>query len=90
MDLLHHIYNLILDGEIHIAPIKDPQRVLDIGTGTGIWAVDFAEYETKLSKSSLLASFYSSTCWPYFALVNISPQKWSVYDAAFAFLLSLG
>lgn len=62
MDLLHHIYNLILDGEIHIAPIKDPQRVLDIGTGTGIWAVDFAEYETKLSKSSLLASFYSSTC----------------------------
>ncbi|KAE8369151.1 S-adenosyl-L-methionine-dependent methyltransferase [Aspergillus caelatus] len=43
MDILHHIYNLILNGEIHIAPIKDPQRVLDIGTGTGIWAVDFAE-----------------------------------------------
>ncbi|QRD84128.1 S-adenosyl-L-methionine-dependent methyltransferase [Aspergillus flavus] len=38
MDLLHHIYSLILDGEIHIAPIKTPQRVLDIGTGTGIWA----------------------------------------------------
>ncbi|QMW32623.1 hypothetical protein G4B84_008054 [Aspergillus flavus NRRL3357] len=30
MDLLHHIYSLILDGEIHIAPIKTPQRVLDI------------------------------------------------------------
>ncbi|KOC12866.1 UMTA methyltransferase family protein [Aspergillus flavus AF70] len=34
---------LILDGEIHLAPIKNPQRVLDIGTGTGIWAVDFAD-----------------------------------------------
>ncbi|KNG82513.1 hypothetical protein ANOM_009688 [Aspergillus nomiae NRRL 13137] len=31
MDLLHNIYNLILDGEINVAPIKNPQRVLDIG-----------------------------------------------------------
>ncbi|KAE8383229.1 S-adenosyl-L-methionine-dependent methyltransferase [Aspergillus bertholletiae] len=43
MDLLHHIYSLLLDGEIHIAPINNPQRVLDLGTGTGIWAVDFAD-----------------------------------------------
>lgn len=62
MDLLHHIYSLILDGEIHIAPIKTPQRVLDIGTGTGIWAVDFAEYDTNLFELSLLASFYPSPC----------------------------
>ncbi|GAB1202927.1 hypothetical protein APSETT445_001551, partial [Aspergillus pseudonomiae] len=47
MDLLHHIYALILDGELHMAPIKsDPERVLDLGTGTGIWAMDFAECET--------------------------------------------
>lgn len=45
MDLLHHIYTLILDGELHMAPIKShPERVLDLGTGTGIWAMDFAEY----------------------------------------------
>ncbi|KAF7593773.1 hypothetical protein BBP40_010829 [Aspergillus hancockii] len=43
MDLLHHIYSLILDGEIHTAPINNPRRVLDIGEGTGIWAVDFAD-----------------------------------------------
>ncbi|KAB8263926.1 S-adenosyl-L-methionine-dependent methyltransferase [Aspergillus pseudonomiae] len=44
MDLLHHIYALILDGELHMAPIKsDPERVLDLGTGTGIWAMDFAD-----------------------------------------------
>ncbi|KAE8405888.1 S-adenosyl-L-methionine-dependent methyltransferase [Aspergillus pseudonomiae] len=43
MDLLHYIYSLILDGEIHVAPIKNAQRVLDIGTGTGIWAIDFAD-----------------------------------------------
>ncbi|KAB8235005.1 class I SAM-dependent methyltransferase [Aspergillus alliaceus] len=44
MDLLHHIYALILDGELHLAPIKShPERVLDLGTGTGIWAIDFAD-----------------------------------------------
>lgn len=44
MDLGHHIYSLLLGGELYRAPIgKNPQRVLDLGTGTGIWALDFAE-----------------------------------------------
>ena len=44
MDLVHHLYRLISGGELFFAPISDnPQRVLDLGTGTGIWAMDFAE-----------------------------------------------
>ncbi|QGA13059.1 hypothetical protein EYB26_000704 [Talaromyces marneffei] len=44
MDLLHHVYRMLLKGELHFAPItKTPQRVLDLGTGTGIWAIDFAD-----------------------------------------------
>ncbi|OJJ42513.1 hypothetical protein ASPZODRAFT_1313209 [Penicilliopsis zonata CBS 506.65] len=43
MDLLHHVYSMVLDGELNLAPVKNPQRVLDIGTGTGIWAMDFAD-----------------------------------------------
>jgi ubiquinone/menaquinone biosynthesis C-methylase UbiE len=44
MDLCHHIYSLLLKGKLHTAPIvESPQRVLDLGTGTGIWAIDFAE-----------------------------------------------
>ncbi|KAM5373298.1 hypothetical protein ACJZ2D_007127 [Fusarium nematophilum] len=44
MDLAHHIYGLLLKGELFLAPIGDhPQRVLDLGTGTGIWAMDFAD-----------------------------------------------
>ncbi|KAL2678450.1 hypothetical protein Neosp_009196 [[Neocosmospora] mangrovei] len=44
MDLAHHIYRLLIGGKLHLAPIGDnPQRVLDLGTGTGIWAMDFAE-----------------------------------------------
>lgn len=34
----------MLDDRLHLAPIgKTPQRILDIGTGTGIWAIDMAE-----------------------------------------------
>jgi SAM-dependent methyltransferase len=44
LDLLHHIFTLILGGKLYDAPIHPPpQRVLDIGTGTGIWAIDFAD-----------------------------------------------
>jgi 2-polyprenyl-3-methyl-5-hydroxy-6-metoxy-1,4-benzoquinol methylase len=43
LDLSHHIYRMLLNGELHRAPIKNPGRVLDIGTGTGIWAIDFAD-----------------------------------------------
>lgn len=29
-------------GDLHLAPISEtPHNVLDIGTGTGIWAIDF-------------------------------------------------
>lgn len=35
---------MLLGGELYVAPIgKDVQRVLDLGTGTGIWAIEFAE-----------------------------------------------
>ncbi|KAL4865513.1 hypothetical protein BDV12DRAFT_174479 [Aspergillus spectabilis] len=43
-DLAHHMYFLTLDGKLHLAPIiKDPQEILDLGTGNGIWAIDAAD-----------------------------------------------
>ncbi|PVH74265.1 putative methyltransferase [Cadophora sp. DSE1049] len=43
LDLQHHIYRLCLSGALYLAPISNPQTVLDIGTGTGIWAIEFAD-----------------------------------------------
>jgi len=44
LEIAHHIYLLLLDGKLVRAPIPDGiQRILDIGTGTGIWAIDAAE-----------------------------------------------
>lgn len=36
---------LMLDGKLYLAPIGDEiHNVLDVGTGTGIWAIDFGSY----------------------------------------------
>ncbi|KAI9830543.1 MAG: hypothetical protein M1819_005501 [Sarea resinae] len=32
-----------MDGKLYLAPVKQPKRVIDLATGTGIWAIDFAD-----------------------------------------------
>lgn len=50
MDMQHHIFLLAFNGELSIAPhVKNPQKILDLGTGTGIWAIDAGEYVFFLS-----------------------------------------
>jgi hypothetical protein len=44
LDLQHHLFTLTFGGQLHICPgISGPGRVLDIGAGTGIWAMDFGD-----------------------------------------------
>ncbi|KAH7153363.1 S-adenosyl-L-methionine-dependent methyltransferase [Dactylonectria macrodidyma] len=43
-DIQHHLFELTFEGKLHAAPLTQPlNRVLDAGTGTGIWAIDFAD-----------------------------------------------
>ncbi|KAH6851714.1 S-adenosyl-L-methionine-dependent methyltransferase [Alternaria alternata] len=48
-DLQHHKYTLLLKDRLYVAPISEDtladanSRVLDLGTGTGIWAMDMAD-----------------------------------------------
>lgn len=48
-DLQHHKYTLLLSDRLYVAPIPDERfaggdsRILDLGTGTGIWAIDMAD-----------------------------------------------
>ncbi|KAF8422980.1 S-adenosyl-L-methionine-dependent methyltransferase [Tirmania nivea] len=43
LDLYHHMFLQLLGGKLVSAPLDNPHRVLDVGTGTGIWAMEFAD-----------------------------------------------
>ncbi|KAL9098154.1 MAG: hypothetical protein Q9163_006130 [Psora crenata] len=39
----HHIFLLTLNDKLYLAPLQNPKRALDVGTGNGVWAQDFAD-----------------------------------------------
>ncbi|KAF4973672.1 hypothetical protein FZEAL_9264 [Fusarium zealandicum] len=44
LDINHHVLSLMYGGKLFKAPLdQNMQTVVDIGTGTGIWAIDFAD-----------------------------------------------
>lgn len=56
LDMHHHLATLLLKGRLHVAPIgKNPQRILDLGCGTGIWAIN-------MGINSFYIHFDSSMC----------------------------
>ncbi|EPS41778.1 hypothetical protein H072_4283 [Dactylellina haptotyla CBS 200.50] len=43
LDMHHHMLTVIQGGQLHGAPLDKPQKVLDLGTGTGIWAIEMGD-----------------------------------------------
>ncbi|KAI5790468.1 S-adenosyl-L-methionine-dependent methyltransferase [Pyronema domesticum] len=43
LDLHHELLRLVWDEKLHEAPLEKPHRILDVGCGTGIWAIDMAD-----------------------------------------------
>ncbi|KAJ9638964.1 hypothetical protein H2201_007434 [Coniosporium apollinis] len=42
-DMKHAMAVSVMGDKLHFAPIENPQQVIDLGTGTGIWAIEFAD-----------------------------------------------
>ncbi len=45
LDMFHHVFRMLIGGALYRAPIapgRPPSRVLDLGTGTGLWAIEVA------------------------------------------------
>ncbi|KAK4497349.1 hypothetical protein PRZ48_011800 [Zasmidium cellare] len=45
LDITHHIFRLCLQGDLCLTQpsLDDPKRILDVGTGTGIWAMEMGD-----------------------------------------------
>ncbi|KAL0473256.1 S-adenosyl-L-methionine-dependent methyltransferase [Neurospora intermedia] len=44
LEIYYHGVELLNDHQLHMSPLKDNiERVIDIGTGAGFWAIDFAD-----------------------------------------------
>jgi SAM-dependent methyltransferase len=43
LDITHHIFRLSLGGDLCATQLQHPHRILDIGTGTGIWAIEMGD-----------------------------------------------
>ncbi|KAI9443386.1 S-adenosyl-L-methionine-dependent methyltransferase [Lactarius indigo] len=44
LDAMHRGIKNYLDGKLFLAPLNDPRTILEIGSGSGIWAIECAEY----------------------------------------------
>lgn len=52
------MYKLILEGNLFLAPIgENPQRILDLGCGTGSWAVEIGVLQFIRLQVSICKSF---------------------------------
>ena len=75
LDIAHHLYDLMLDDKLFLAPIGDnPRSVLDTGTGTGIWAMEFADQYP----SAQIIGFDLSPVQPERAVPNV---RFEIKDA---------
>lgn len=44
LEMQHRIWDIMLSGRLHLAPIRpDISHAIDLGCGTGAWAIDFAD-----------------------------------------------
>jgi len=42
--MVHQMLLVLKQGKLFHAPVANPRQVLDVGTGTGIWAIDVADH----------------------------------------------
>ncbi|KAF4446955.1 hypothetical protein F53441_9426 [Fusarium austroafricanum] len=88
-DLMHEVYRIILNDELYEAPIGDsPQKVLDVGCGTGIWAIEFADQHPSadvlgVDLSPIQPNFVPPNC--RFEVDDIT-SEWTYPDNTFDFI----
>ncbi|KAJ5109583.1 hypothetical protein N7532_002228 [Penicillium argentinense] len=89
MDVLHHVFRLTLNGELCQTELDNPIRVLDIGTGTGIWAIEVADQFPAAEVIGVDLSPIQPGWVPpnlRFVIEDINQPDWSFAEGSFDFI----
>ncbi|KAI8687668.1 hypothetical protein NCS55_00018700 [Fusarium keratoplasticum] len=89
-DITHHYLTVLLGDKLYLAPIPvdDVKKVLDVGTGSGIWAIDFADQHPQ---AEVIGSDLSP-CQPSWVPPNVqfevddATEPWTWKDNDFDFI----
>ncbi|KAI5866986.1 S-adenosyl-L-methionine-dependent methyltransferase [Durotheca rogersii] len=89
MDMNHHFLTLCLNGKLFLSPLKDDiQKVLDIGTGTGLWPIDMGDaYPNCEVIGTDLSPIQPSWCPPNVRFeIDDAEQTWTFAAGSFDFV----
>ncbi|KAI1394160.1 S-adenosyl-L-methionine-dependent methyltransferase [Hypoxylon trugodes] len=89
LDINHHFMTLSLGGKLFLSPLKeDIEKILDIGTGTGLWAIDFAdEYPNCEVVGTDVTPIQPSWCPPNVKFeIDDLEQQWTYPSNSFDFV----
>ncbi|CCE28844.1 uncharacterized protein CPUR_02533 [Claviceps purpurea 20.1] len=89
-ELCHHCLMILLDDQLFLAPLEKDKihRVLDVGTGSGIWAIEFAD---QFPNASVVGTDLSP-CQPQWVPPNVCFEiddamlEWTYDDNHFDFI----
>ncbi len=97
IDLKHHVMTLLCNGQLHLAPLpsnlppNSDFTILDIGTGTGIWALDMAD---KYPNATIIGTDLSPVqpllvpANVRFEIDDVEARKWNWPDNYFDYIHS--
>ncbi|ETS85143.1 hypothetical protein PFICI_03168 [Pestalotiopsis fici W106-1] len=78
---------VLLNGELALAPIQSPKRVLDVATGTGIWALEFAQQHPESEViGSDLTQIQPTSELPNLSFVQEDSEEQWIHDRPFDYI----
>jgi ubiquinone/menaquinone biosynthesis C-methylase UbiE len=71
LDLQHHVLCLTYASKLYFAPVENPQYCLDVGTGTGIWAIDMGRSPAKGRRANHSTDWFPADQNPQCQVIGI-------------------
>lgn len=87
------MFRIALGGRLHLSPInfETTKHVLDVGTGTGVWANDFAEENPKTQVMGIDLSRIQPSRFPNCIFHRAdAEEEWMYYPLKFDFVFMRG